>query len=317
MLARSGKTISAATWFPPRAVAIAAAGIAVASASRVCLADDTPPQAPAAPDHTSTEEPGSHRAIDRTWLYLDDARTPAQWQVVGTTSFAYTTVGSNPDRAASPYRAFAFNTAQPGALLSLGAEVGLLPWLSLDTLGQVNAGGASSAASPGAIVGLRARVTPESWKNVSVVASGGYVRETWAGPTKDGDTGEFTGAQPHGDNGAWAQAAVTADIQRLRVGFTAHGEHIFADGRDSVDVMLKAGVNYRVVEWFRAGVEWVGQDLEESFGDGAEGGARHFVGPTASVQLLHDRLTIVGGPSVGLSSTSPQLLGRLALAYGF
>ena len=79
----------------------------------------------------------------------------------------------------------------------------------------------------------------------------------------------------------------------------------------------QAGVSYRVVGWFRAGVEWVGQDLEETFDDGAEGGARHFIGPTAALQLLQDRLTIVAGPSVGLSSGSPNVLGRLAVAYGF
>jgi hypothetical protein len=71
------------------------------------------------------------------------------------------------------------------------------------------------------------------------------------------------------------------------------------------------------VSWFRAGVEWVGQDLEETFEGGGDGGARHFVGPTAAVQLLQDRLTIVGGPSIGLSNGSPNVLGRLAVAYGF
>jgi hypothetical protein len=61
----------------------------------------------------------------------------------------------------------------------------------------------------------------------------------------------------------------------------------------------------------------VGQDLEETFAEGAEGGARQFVGPTAALQLLQERLTLVAGPSVGLSRGSPDVLGRLALAYGF
>ena len=51
---------------------------------------------------------------------------------------------------------------------------------------------------------------------------------------------------------------------------------------------------------FRAGLEWVGQDLEETFSPGAEGGARMFFGPIASLQLLRDRLTLVAGPSLGL-----------------
>jgi hypothetical protein len=64
--------------------------------------------------------------------------------------------------------------------------------------------------------------------------------------------------------------------------------------------------NGNVAGPLRLGVEGVGQDMEEAFGQGAEGGARYFVGPTASVQLLGERLTIVGGPSVGLSASSPR-----------
>jgi hypothetical protein len=118
-------------------------------------------------------------------------------------------------------------------------------------------------------------------------------------------------------DGAWASFAVAVDLERLRLGLTTLGEHVFAPGRDGVDIMAEAGASYRVVGCFRAGVEWVGQDLEETFGDEAEGGARHFIGPTAAVLLLRNRLTIVAGPSVGLSNRSPNLLGRLAIAYGF
>ena len=81
--------------------------------------------------------------------------------------------------------------------------------------------------------------------------------------------------------------------------------------------MVKAGASYRILDWLRAGVEWVGQDLEEQFKDASEGGARHFVGPTASLHLLQDRFTLVAGPSVGLSTQSPKVLGRIAVAYGF
>jgi hypothetical protein len=96
-----------------------------------------------------------------------------------------------------------------------------------------------------------------------------------------------------------------------------HGQHTFADGRDPLDVMVDLGASYRVAGTFRAGVEYVGQDLEESFSPGAEGGARHFLGPIASLQLLSDRLTLVAGPSIGLTVRSPDFLGRLALAYAF
>ena len=66
----------------------------------------------------------------------------------------------------------------------------------------------------------------------------------------------------------------------------------------------------------RLGAEYLGQDLEESFSPGAEGGARHFLGPVASVQVWHKRITLIGGPSVGLSSISPDFVARVAGSVG-
>jgi hypothetical protein len=268
------------------------------------------------PDKTRADDE-STRTIDRTWLYVDDARVAHPGRAIAATSVSYTNAGSNPDPTSAPYRAFAFNTAQPGALVSIGGEVGLLPRLSLMALGQVELGGEAASASPGAVAGLRVDLSPSSWREVHLLASAGYLRETWSAPQRDDVTGELTGGQPNGDNGAWAELAVAADIQRVRLALTTHGEHVIADGRDAVDVMVKAGASYRLADWFRVGIEWVGQDLEETFADAAEGGARHFIGPTAALQLWHDRFTIVAGPSVGLSDSSPKLLGRIALAYGF
>ncbi|MGA3121224.1 MAG: hypothetical protein ABSF69_10700 [Polyangiaceae bacterium] len=92
---------------------------------------------------------------------------------------------------------------------------------------------------------------------------------------------------------------------------------MFSNGRDPVDLMVEAGAAYRLFAGLRARVEYVGQDLEESINPGAEGGARHFIGPTASWQLLGDRLTVAAGPAFGLSDLSPRVLVRMALAYGF
>jgi hypothetical protein len=92
---------------------------------------------------------------------------------------------------------------------------------------------------------------------------------------------------------------------------------VFWPGRDPLDVMAELGASYRIVEAFRLGVEYVGQDLEESFSPGAEGGARHFLGPVASLQLIDERMSIVAGPAIGLSSTSPSFVGRVAVSYGF
>jgi len=177
--------------------------------------------------------------------------------------------------------------------------------ISGDALGQMAAAGEAANPNAGAVAGLRFQLSPSSWQNIHFLTAVGYLREAWAP------------SEPGGDNGAWIEAAVAANVQRLKLELTVHGERVFASGRDKVDVMVRAGASYRVVGALRAGVEWVGQDLEELGADAAEGGARQFVGPTASLQLLGDRLTLVAGPSVGLSDRSPQLLGRFSVAYGF
>jgi hypothetical protein len=186
-------------------------------------------------------------------------------------------------------------------------------------MGQVGVGGSDVASSPsaGVVAGLRFQVLPSEWQNTHLVLSAGYLREAWQGPVFDADTRTWHGGSPNGDNGGWFQAAFSEDIQRLRLATTVHGEHVFAEGRDGLDLMFEGGASYRIAGQFRAGLEYVGQDLEETFSSGAEAGVRHFVGPIASLQLLSDRLTMVAGPAVGLSSRSPDFLGRFALSYGF
>jgi hypothetical protein len=270
-------------------------------------------QAIAARQDASKEFAAKHQ-IDRTWLYVDDARIAAPLVVIGMSNLSYTDVSSSPTRI---YNAFASNTAQPGGMASVGAEVGLLPHVSIMAVGQMGFGGLGPSPNAGMIAGVRVQLTPLSWQTFHVVTSGGYLREAWQGAVYDDDSGTTTGGSPNGDNGAWMQVAISGDIQRLRLAGTVHGEHVFADGRDAVDVMVQAGASYRIVSVLRAGVEYVGQDLEEAFNDGAEGGARHFVGPTASAQLLGDRLTLAAGPAFGLSDLSPHVLARMAVAYAF
>jgi hypothetical protein len=61
-------------------------------------------------------------------------------------------------------------------------------------------------------------------------------------------------------------------------------EKPLASDRDGVDVMLTLGLSYDLTKSLRLGVEAVGQDLEGFWDDEeAEGGARLFVGPTASL----------------------------------
>ena len=271
----------------------------------------------------------TRHVIDRTWLYTDDARVAAPMTVTATTSLSYTNIGSSPSRIATAipgctapcdsYNSFAGNTATPGGMMQVGGELGLLPRLSVMTVAQLGLGGPDSVPSPnvGALAGLRFQVFPTAWQTLHLTVSGGYLRESWQGPVYDDDNRSWKPGNPNGDNGAWLQASFSGDFDRVRVAGTLHGEHVFSAGRDPMDIMVSAGMSYRLLGAFRAGVEYVGQDLEESFSPAAEGGARHFVGPIASLQLLENRFPLVAGPSVGLTAQSPALLGRVAAAYNF
>jgi hypothetical protein len=295
-----------------RSAGLIVAGSLVSFASAIARADGE-----ADVGETPRDPSGDVHRIDRTWLYLDDARIAAPLTAIGMSNVSYTSVGSSASRVYSVPRQFAGNTAQPGELVSLGGEVGLLRRLSVFATGQMGLGGEAATPSAGVVAGMRFQLLPPSMERTHLVASAGYLREAWAAPVYSDETATWTPARPHGDNGAWAQAAFSQDIQRVRLGATIHAEHVFSEGRDPLDVMIQAGASFRIVGEVRAGVEYVGQDLEEAAAPGAEGGARHFLGPTASVQLLEDRLTIVAGPSMGLSVSSPAFLGRVAVAYGF
>jgi hypothetical protein len=292
------------------------------SAPVAALADDLP--IPANPDVVLPDAPDRH-AIDRTWLFADDARVPLPLTVIGMASTSYTNVGSSPFRPAgipvpTKYSAFDGNTAQPGVMMSVGGEIGVFPRVSVMALGQLGVAGETGHPNGGGIAGLRLLLTPLSWKNLHVVASAGYLREAWEGPIFDDDKGVWTPGNPDGDNGVWFQGAIAGDVGRLRMVGNLHAEHVFADGRDPLDIMVDLGATYRFIGDFRAGVEWVGQDLEETFSPGAEGGARMFVGPIASYQVARDRLTFVAGPAIGFSQAqyqAPNFLGRAAVAYGF
>jgi hypothetical protein len=294
----------------------AALVLVLACASGRAVADEPPAPPPAyRADMTEAPPDDNPKRIDRTWLYLDDAKIPAPLKVIAMVNASYTNVGS-PTRLGT-YNALALNTGQPGAMIGVGGEIGLLSHVSIMAVVDVIAGGQGPSPSAGLVTGLRVQAFPNAWKNTHLVVSAGYLREAWQGATYNDDTGKWSPAKPYGDSGVWAQAAFSQDVSRLRLGAVVHVEHVFADGRDPLDVMVQAGASCQVVGGFRLGAEYVGQDLEEAVSASAEGGVRHFLGPTASIQLLRDRLSIVAGPSFGLSQRSPEVLGRAAAAFGF
>jgi hypothetical protein len=283
-------------------------------------------------DGPQPEDDATRHQIDRTWLYNDDARVAAPWTVIGTSSLSYTNVSNDPSRIIDPgdapsgcsklcngYNSFASNTASPGAMLQIGGELGLLPRVSVIALAQVGLGASDLApgTSVGGLAGVRVSLLPPEWRRLHLTVSGGYLREAWQGPAYDDAADTWYPASPNGADGAWGQIALSGDIGPLRLAGTGHVEHVFAPHRDPYDIMVQLGASTRVYGPLRAGVEYVGQDLEETFSPEAEGGARHLVGPIASLQLLGNRLSIVSGPAVGLTSTSPTFVYRVAASYGF
>jgi hypothetical protein len=252
-----------------------------------------PARADAPPDGLVAPAPVENAPAPRPWLYLDDPRTPSQLGVVAFSRLTYTGVG------ASPTRPFGAETARPGGVGEVGGEVGLLPFLSAQASAFAGTGYASAAGAVGGMAGLR--LSPFD-KNGATHASlsGGWIRGL------------------DGNNGTWGRVAFAQDVGRVRLGTMVHGEHIFAQGRDAMDLMVTAGASYAVTGPLRLGAEYVAQDLEGAFdGDEAEGGVRHFLGPTTAVDLASHRLSLVGGPAFGLSKGSPPVVGRLAIAWAF
>jgi hypothetical protein len=301
---------------------------------RPAFADEAPP-----PDVPSSREDPARHEIDRTTLYGDDARVPLPMTVVVTSSVSYTNIGSDPTQVSSPYpnegagcftsagvpkacySTFAGNTAQPGGQLTVSGELGLLPRVSILGSVMAGAGGPAGVPSPdvGGIAAVRVRLFPLSWTHLHLVGSLGYVREAWNPPVYDDDKtpAVWLPGTAGGVNGGYFQVALSGDVGRLRLGGTFHGQHTFAEGRDPLDVMVDLNATVRVIGELRFGAEYVGQDLEESFHPGAEGGARHFLGPVASLQLWRRRITVIAGPSLGLSALSPDFVARVAASVGF
>jgi hypothetical protein len=270
--------------------------ILLAAASGPVWAQAAPTVPP--PDLEIAEGPQSSRVRGATagnggWLYADSTTVAAPGQAALLSRFTL----SNGD---SPTRPFASNLGSPGAMLEVGGEIGLLPGLSVQAVGVQGESYSTSASATGAVAGLRWSVLPSSFLHTHLVLSGGWLHEL-----------------NDNANGTWARVAFGWDSGALRTQVAVHGEHVFAPGRDGLDVMVTAGASLRVLDWLRAGVEYVGQDLEETFDAEAEGGARHLLGPTATVSLLQEKLSLVAGPAVVLAPEGTRMLGRMALSYAF
>ena len=151
----------------------------------------------------------------------------------------------------------------------------------------------------GGIFGLRAQLTDPNSKFRFTLAGAG--------------SREFEGAWV-----GWLKGAASYDIDRVRVVANVHLEHAFAANRDALDLMAVVGASYKILDQLRVGAEYVGQDLEETFDAGAEGGAEHFAAGTVAIDLGDGTFQIVGGPALGLGNRMHgNVLGKAALLASF
>src|SRR5438445_382197 len=79
----------------------------------------------------------------------------------------------------------------------------------------------------GMIAGVRVAVVDASHTHLTL--SAGYLREL------------------EGASGAFARVSFAQEVGRARLALTGHGEHLFARGRDALDVMVIAGASVGVV----------------------------------------------------------------------
>lgn len=228
------------------------------------------------------------------WMFADSPQLPGQLQAAVISRFTYSS-------SSNPARPFASNLASPGGMLEVGGEIGVTDWMSVQAVGVLGKDYNTNSGSTGAVAGVRFGLFPREWKNVQMVLNGGWVHELT------------------GSNGAYGRLQVGVEFGRLRGQFSTHVEHIFATGRDAVDIMLTAGLSMRVLPWLRLGAEYVGQDLEGQFDpEEAEGGPRHLIGPTVAVTFMNERLSLVGGPAFAIGGLTPNhVIGRFAMSYAF
>lgn len=270
----------------------------------------------AADDRDRVEKPVTDPSPDvqRPWLYVDDPTIPAPMHVVAGLG---DTLSGN-DRSVS--RAFASADDGPGAKLSASAQVGLARMLALDVTGVVGLWGASEAAPTslhggvggGVMAGLK--FAPFDGKKLPfrLAIATGYMM----------DLDEASGM--------YARVMASYDVGRLRLAGMVHGEHVFRDGSDGIDLFATAGASVRVAPVLRVGLEYIVQDIEEAFASGnapdaapvpgrAEGGVHQFVGLTGSLELLQHRLFIDLGPALAFRPEVGQVapVGRAVVSYSF
>jgi hypothetical protein len=253
--------------------------LALSLAVAVVLAGSTA----VASERDRAEADTARRTVEeRTFVFGVDPSTPSLGVVTAESSLG---LGSGvaalrPLPAASDARA-----PEASLSMSVGLGGGFAPFVTgVRAFGE---GASSAPGGVGVVAGLRWQIT-EAHAPLRVGLVGAAFRE------------------PGGAYGMSLRAAVSYDVDRLRIGSNLLAERAFRGARDALDVVVSAGASFRVLPGLRLGAEYVGQDLEELGGAGAEGGPKQYAGPTTAIELDRDRVQIVTNPTIDLKTNSTQ-----------
>ncbi len=235
----------------------------------------------------NARESGRATLQERPFAFVNDPSTPSK----GTTSVSYALGLGSGIAADRPLPAsIAASGISNGVTVSHGLTDRFAPFLSV-TMAENSA------------THVRAGASYQLWNPrapLRIAVTGAVLREGTSGAA----------------GGAFGVAA-SLDQGPVRFAADVRGEKVFSANRDSIDVFTLAGVSYRVASWMRVGAEYVGEDLEEAFGEDAEGGARQTVGPSVAFDLDHGRYQVAVATGFGLGAKSPGAIARAALAFNF
>lgn len=271
---------------------------AVSSLAPAALAQEPPRRElvlqPLPPDKTEEVKRERKGTAERPFVYTEDPTTVA----AGGVGAGYSSGFASGTAAERPLPA---NIGSPGVMHALTVSVGATsrfePFVTGRVLQATEEGQTTRGGGGG---GLKVQLTRPGATGFRLALVGGAGREvqgTWLG---------------------WGRVVASYDLGDLRIAANGHVERAFSGQRDSVDILVFAGASYRVMKEFRAGVEYVGQDLEDAIEkEEAEGGARHYAGPTFALDLDRGRVQLVAGPAFGLNRQAKGLLGRAAVVVQF
>jgi hypothetical protein len=230
--------------------------------------------------------------VAQAFVFVLDPATPA----AGTFSLGYAFGLSSGGEADRPLPInLASATGSHTFSLAYGATQGLAPFLHATIADLGSAGTATSHLA----AGMAWQITrPGAPFRAAVTAAA--IRESASGAM-----------------GVQLIGATSLDQGPLRLAANLRADKLFQANRDKLDTFLMAGASLKVAGPVRAGVEYVGQDLEGMVSADAEGGARHAVGPSSSADLDGGRYQLAVGAGFGLGAGSPASIVRGTFAFGF